>query len=256
MEALKKESKGKTVVAWQYFLIGQGYSKIVADGDFGKNTHDATLDFQRKHKLLADGVVGNDTFLVAMKLGFQLVVNDADAAKDGPNWPTAPDFKPLSPSQIINMFGKFDYKIMPDKSTVQILGDWAAKNIVSIEIPQIKGLPPYNVKKISVHTKVANQFVKLFNEWEKAKLIPQIKTFDGSFNPRLVRGSNSVLSNHTFGIAIDINVPWNKLGAIPATKGQEGCIRELIPIANKLGFYWGGHFSRKDGMHFEVAKII
>jgi len=29
---------------------------------------------------------------------------------------------------------------------------------------------------------------------------------------------------------------------------------KLVPIANELGFYWGGHFTRRDGMHFELAK--
>jgi len=28
-----------------------------------------------------------------------------------------------------------------------------------------------------------------------------------------------------------------------------------VPIAHDHGFYWGGHFSRSDGMHFEVAKL-
>ena len=47
--------------------------------------------------------------------------------------------------------------------------------------------------------------------------------------------------------------------------GQIGCVRELVPIANECGFYWGGHFGKEvngkmvgrlDGMHFEIAKII
>jgi hypothetical protein len=33
-------------------------------------------------------------------------------------------------------------------------------------------------------------------------------------------------------------------------------VRELVEIANEWGFYWGGHFTRKDGMHFEIAKIL
>ena len=51
----------------------------------------------------------------------------------------------------------------------------------------------------------------------------------------------------------------------PAMIGEIGCVRELVPIANECGFYWGGHFGldsngkvigRMDGMHFEIAKII
>jgi hypothetical protein len=38
-------------------------------------------------------------------------------------------------------------------------------------------------------------------------------------------------------------------------------VRELVPLANKWGFWWGGHWGyngkgRYDGMHFEVAKLI
>jgi hypothetical protein len=30
----------------------------------------------------------------------------------------------------------------------------------------------------------------------------------------------------------------------------------LVGIANDNGFYWGGHFTRLDGMHFEIAKLL
>jgi hypothetical protein len=34
-------------------------------------------------------------------------------------------------------------------------------------------------------------------------------------------------------------------------------VRELVPIANRLGFFWGGHFqNRLDGNHFEVAHVL
>jgi hypothetical protein len=46
------------------------------------------------------------------------------------------------------------------------------------------------------------------------------------------------------------------LNKIPALVGQKGSVREIVPIANEFGFYWGGHFTRKDGMHFEIAKIV
>jgi hypothetical protein len=38
--------------------------------------------------------------------------------------------------------------------------------------------------------------------------------------------------------------------------GEKGSVRELVPIANRWGFYWGGHYNgRPDGMHFEVAFL-
>jgi len=97
---------------------------------------------------------------------------------------------------------------------------------------------------------------KLWSDWENAGLLAHVLTWAGSFVPRFSRGSTSVLSNHSFGSAFDINVAWNQLGVEPALVGQKGSVRELVPIAHQNGFYWGGHFSRGDGMHFEVAKII
>jgi hypothetical protein len=257
MKAIAKGDKGPEVKKWQFFLYGQGYTEVRADGDFGQHSFDASVDFQQKNGLVANGIIDNATYLKAMQFGFQLVDDHpANTDENSSGWPPLPDFKPLTQSQLQAMFGKIEFTIQADNSSINITNNWQASNIVTIEIPQIKGLPPYHTNKITVHKKAAPQFQRLFNEWEQAGLLRQVLTFDGSYNPRLIRGSSTNLSNHAFGVAIDINVPWNGLGVIPALKGQEGSVRELVPIANNLGFYWGGHFSRNDGMHFEIAKII
>jgi hypothetical protein len=106
------------------------------------------------------------------------------------------------------------------------------------------------------HNECEYQLVKMFERFEKENLHTKILSFAGAFYPRFIRGSRTQLSNHSWGTAFDINVPYNGLNKVPAMIGQTGCIRELVPIANECGFYWGGHFSRKDGMHFEIAKII
>ena len=97
--------------------------------------------------------------------------------------------------------------------------------------------------------------VQLWKDWEAADLLHLVLTWEGSFVPRFVRGSRTTLSNHAFGSAFDINAPWNGLGIVPPLVGQKGSVRELVLLAHKYGFYWGGHFNRKDGMHFEVAFL-
>ena len=255
MKAIRKGDKGNAVKAWQNFLFGIGYTKVGSDGSFGPKTNEATIDFQKSHGLVADGIVGNSTYMKAMQFGFQLVEDPKDKSKEGPNWPPPPSFKPLTITQVQSMFGKIEYKINSGATTVTITNNWQKDNMVVVEIPQLVNKPPYFRKKFNFHKKAAEQFKKLFAEWEKAGLIDRILTFDGDFNPRLIKNSPN-LSNHSFGTGIDINAQWNGLGILPALVGQKGSVRELVPIANKLGFYWGGHFGRKDGMHFEVAKII
>ena len=115
---------------------------------------------------------------------------------------------------------------------------------------------PKKTGNVSFHKKAAKQMLALWAEWEKEGLLHLVKSWDGTYVPRFIRGSKTKLSNHCFGTAFDINVKWNGLAKRPALVGQEGSVRELVEIANKHGFYWGGHFRRKDGMHFEVAKIM
>jgi hypothetical protein len=96
----------------------------------------------------------------------------------------------------------------------------------------------------------------MFRQWEDAGLFHLINTYDGGYFPRLMKGSEKSLSAHSYGIAFDINATWNALGTIPPAVGKRGSVRKLVEIAHQNGFYWGGHFQRQDGMHFEVARII
>lgn len=80
------------------------------------------------------------------------------------------------------------------------------------------------------------------------KLIHELKTFDGCFNIRAKRGLSS-MSLHSWGIAIDINAFENGLGKDPKMS------KELVQCFTDAGFDWGGTWTRKDGMHFQLSKI-
>ena len=62
MTTLKLRSKGDSVQLLQEILNKAGYS-LVADGQFGKNTERAVRDFQMKHNLISDGIVGAKTWM-------------------------------------------------------------------------------------------------------------------------------------------------------------------------------------------------
>jgi peptidoglycan hydrolase-like protein with peptidoglycan-binding domain len=257
LKLIKINSSGPLVKAWQFFLRGQELYQDEIDGKFGPNTKTASIEFQRNHGLQPDGIVGNKTFGVAMLLGFEGV---EDNRKDisGANFPPKPSFNPLvNNAARQKQFGTFTYVHEPQPGNfenIRITNNWVRENIVTVPVPQLKQITGGD--KMQFHKKVAPQLTKLWKDWQDADLLHLVLTFDGSYVARFVRGSTSVLSNHAFGTAFDINVTWNRLGAVPALVGQKGSVRELAGIANDNGFYWGGHFTRLDGMHFEVAKII
>nr|MCU0228399.1 peptidoglycan-binding protein [Bryobacterales bacterium] len=95
MQTIRVGSSGAAVRRWQTFLLGQGFAAGHADGQFGQLTHQATIAFQQKHRLDADGVVGNRTYGQAMLLGFGLVRDD-QPGMEGPNFPPPPAFAPLT----------------------------------------------------------------------------------------------------------------------------------------------------------------
>jgi hypothetical protein len=256
-KALKPGSTGAFVKKWQLFLRGQG-EVLEADGRFGPATTAATKRFQVRHGLTVDAIVGNQTLGQAAMLGFEIV--DPEAVGEL-GFPPEPRFAPLtSTEERQRRFGPLHFEPAPrpdNPEAIRILNGWEGTNIVTVTIPQLAGVEGLHKEgRVRFHRKAAAQLLALWAAWEKRGLLARVRTYAGAYAPRFIRGSRTVLSNHAFGTAFDINAAWNALGAQPALEGMPGCLLDLVPVANELGFYWGGHFTRRDGMHFEVARLV
>lgn len=67
---------------------------------------------------------------------------------------------------------------------------------------------------------------------------------------RAVRGSTTTPSNHSWGLAIDINAPANPMGKTFRSDIPPG----VVAMWWDCGFYWGGWYrTRPDAMHFEYV---
>lgn len=258
IKVLKKDSTGPFVTQWQTFLRGQGYL-VNSSGIFDDATVATTIQFQKKFKLDTDGIVGNQTLGKAISLGFEIV----EYTETESEYPPKPDFPPLVNAHARQqLFGPLEFAPNPtssDPERIRITNGWDKDNIVKVIIPQLRGVKGANNEGIVYfHHKAEDQLVALWQAWEEQDLLDLILTYEGAYAPRFVRGKadEEILSNHAFGTAFDINYAWNKLGTEPATADTTGCVYKLVPVAHEFGFYWGGHFTRRDGMHFEVAKII
>jgi len=74
MRGLKQGDNGEDVKKWQGFLKDQNLYRGEVDGQFGAETKQATLDFQRFHELRTDeGAVTNRTLGLALLAGFELI---------------------------------------------------------------------------------------------------------------------------------------------------------------------------------------
>jgi hypothetical protein len=86
---------------------------------------------------------------------------------------------------------------------------------------------------------VERHFIELVNGWCWGYANRPIKLPNG--------GSSGTASNHSWGLALDLNAPVNPFGGnahqIPAAMGA---------LWNAYGFRWGGNYSgTRDWMHFE-----
>lgn len=76
----------------------------------------------------------------------------------------------------------------------------------------------------------------------------ELKTWDGVFVIRTKRALTS-LSLHSWAIAVDVNQAENQLNMTPKLSP------EFVKCFTDCGFDWGGTWTRKDGMHFQLSKI-
>ncbi|KKK47723.1 hypothetical protein LCGC14_3152280, partial [marine sediment metagenome] len=88
-----------------------------------------------------------------------------------------------------------------------------------------------------------------------------VKTFNGSFRTRFIKGTKS-LSTHAYGCAIDINAEWGRRGHIFPHQQDRYPRRKVIDegllifgvIWETMGGIWGGRFNPTDAMHFQWAE--
>lgn len=100
---------------------------------------------------------------------------------------------------------------------------------------------------IYVNKDMVDPLAQAFANIKYRGLMSELKSFDGCFMQRDVRGEAGVVSWHAWAMAIDINAKDNALGAVPMiSSAMVSCFRDA-------GFVWGGNFSRLDGMHFQLG---
>ena len=134
-------------------------------------------------------------------------------------------------------------------SAISYNGWPASKDVESIRIKF------YTIKGSSVKLRCAYfaapllvAFAEDFNE-----LIEEIDDGkdDWGYCYRDVRNVPGKLSNHASGTAIDLNAkihPLGKAGTFPAEK-----VPMILALCRKYGLNWGGTWTRKDEMHFEIG---
>lgn len=149
----------------------------------------------------------------------------------------------LTQAQVKLKFGEF--ALRPDASGSGFIADpaWKERWIVTTRVPQL-GL-------VACNSAILGDLTAAMREVTADGLGNTVHTADfaregGCYSPRTARLSRGVaVSSHSWGIAVDINVDTNPLGARPRQDPR------LVAIMEKHGFYWGGRFLRSDGAHFE-----
>lgn len=107
--------------------------------------------------------------------------------------------------------------------------------------------PWFPAKKIFINKEFKDKLFSAFTNLKKAGIEKEIKTFDGCYNDRSVRGRKST-SLHAWAMAIDLNASLNKLG-----QKNTGWSGQFVAIMKAAGIYWGGDWlGRKDPMHFAL----
>jgi hypothetical protein len=158
-------------------------------------------------------------------------------------------------------FGDFAYREDPSQRGAIIIDPtWVSANIVTAHIPQLIGLPYYGSGgfdgNVLCHRYVRAALQAAFSDIEAQGEKDKLLFWTGSFVPRHKAWNPARdLSPHSWGVAVDLNDPWNHYGERPAPAGARGSVVTLIPIFERHGFAWGGYFSTPDGMHFEYALV-
>jgi hypothetical protein len=257
--------EGDDVRGWQRTLAILGY-EVECTSVFDAVTDRVTRAFQGAAGVGVDGKVGPKTRAAADRaLARRAAIGDPNiepppSTRPGPPpvRSAPPGIRPLTTADRERLFGRFDYRAREDGS-LQVLGDWVQHELTQVQIPQLVGVEGAPQRwGVVVHRRLAAQLRDVFAAWETAGLLPLVRSWAGSWVPRVIRGTRPEerrLSAHAFGAAFDINAAWLPRGKHCPPEGVEGSVAALAPIALEHGWYWGEYFSVPDPMHFEAYRV-
>lgn len=150
----------------------------------------------------------------------------------------------ITASERDRRFGPISYRHEPSTANperVVITNSFPSQKLMKRHYPQLPGSPT-----LTIHRDAAQPLADVLEDLERDGELGLIRSNDGIYNPRLVRGSTATLSSHAYGTSIDVNAGENPLSR-PPTADQE----RLARYFEAHGWYWGDRFSRRDPMHFE-----
>jgi hypothetical protein len=128
---------------------------------------------------------------------------------------------------------------------ITIHDGWVERNIDRVELP--------GMAATSCHRVMIPQLLAAVDELRELGLYDHLDPaqFAGCFVARHIDWDPTrPLSMHAWGLAIDFNARDNPLGATPVMDPR------VVEVFERWGFDWGGRWSRPDGMHFELARIV
>ncbi len=148
----------------------------------------------------------------------------------------------LSTAQTKAVFGEFAARPEPGRPGYLDLDPaWAAEHLVTTRVPLLGS--------ITCHRSVIGALRGAMRELRDRDMGSLIETYDGCFAPRFIdRDPSAMLSHHSWGIAVDLNIAGNYYGAPP---DQD---RDLVEVMERWGFAWGGRYIVPDGNHFEYHR--
>ena len=117
--------------------------------------------------------------------------------------------------------------------------------------PDIIEAIPVLPSRLFIHKLIEMPLEVTFRELIIKGLHKEIETFDGIYNPRYIRGSTTIPSRHSWGLAIDLNADKNKLGQV-----EPDFTPEFLGVWRDIGWTVGADwYNRPDPMHFQWDKF-
>ena len=150
----------------------------------------------------------------------------------------------LTGGSVARAVGSFTYTVNPDGS-VNPDPRWIQQYIRTEQVP-ILGAVRCNKAMLPQLRAALQEVVRL---GYSSKIHPS--EYGGCYVPRYIGHDPAQgLSFHTWGTAIDLNVPGNQRGTVGTID------RNVVEIFKRWGFNWGGTWRYTDPMHFEMARLV